>query len=132
MMATTNSDPARFPQKVTNQCSAMRHQGSFRCNAATVVNRNELVHRSAPVNRIIARPYGKIKALRVRIKPAAFSWYHDAALVLSNEPQAKANRLPAKTELKNTLSSRLWPLTVPVRLTEAITSGGESAASIFK
>ena len=59
MMATTNSNPARFPQKVTNQCSAMHHQGSFWCNAVTVVNRNKLMYRLALVNRIIARLYRK-------------------------------------------------------------------------
>lgn len=130
IIATTNNEPARFPQNVTNQCTSMRHQGSLRCNAATVVNRNELVQRSAPVRRIIDKPYGKIKALTVRINPGALPWYHEAALVLSNVPQAKANKLPAKTELKKTLSKRLWPFAVPVRLTAATTSAGESASSI--
>ena len=38
IIATTKSDPQRFPQNVMNQWSSIFHQGSWRCRAATVVN----------------------------------------------------------------------------------------------
>jgi hypothetical protein len=38
IIATRNKEPARFPKKVTSQCTSIFHQGSRRCKAATVVN----------------------------------------------------------------------------------------------
>lgn len=82
------------------------------------------MQRSAPVRMIKVNPYGKTKALIVRIRPGAFSWYQGLLFVLSVVPQARANRQPADTALKKTLSRRIFPLRVPARATDSVTSAG--------
>lgn len=89
---------------------------------------NDPVQRSAPVRIIMHSPYGKTRALMVRIKPGAFSWNHGVALVLSTVPQAKASRQPADTALKKTLSSRMLPFCTPALETASMTSPGENAS----
>lgn len=64
----------------------------------------------------------------VRIKPAAFSAYHGEALVLRAVPQAKASKQPAETELRNTLSSLIFPLWTPDLATASTTSWADNAS----
>ena len=74
------------------------------------------------------KPYGKTRALMVRIKPGAFSWNHGVVPVLKTVPQAKASIHPAETELRNTLSRRMLPRVTPDRATAAMTSYGVRAS----
>lgn len=91
----------------------------------------EPVQRSAPVKIIMHSPYGKIRALIVRIRPGAFSWNQGVALVLRTDPQANASKHPAETELKNTLSRRMLPLCTPALATASTTSAGENASRVM-
>jgi hypothetical protein len=142
MIDTINSEPARLPQKVTNQWISIFHHDNLRWRTATVVNycalahflfesiltaistMKEPVHRSAPVKMIMHNPYGKTKAAMVRMRPGALSWNQGVVLVLRTVPQAKASRHPADTELKNTLSSRILPFWTPALAIWATTSAG--------
>jgi hypothetical protein len=86
------------------------------------------VHKSAPVKIIMHNPYGKTSALIVRINPGAFSWNQVLVFVLRAVPHAKASRHPAETELRKTLSRRVFPLAMPARATRLITSVGVYAS----
>jgi hypothetical protein len=82
------------------------------------------VHRSAPVRTTMHRPYGKTSADKVRMRPGAFSWYQGDAFVDRTVAQAKERRHPVETELRNTLSRRVFPLKTPARDTISIVSAG--------
>jgi hypothetical protein len=70
------------------------------------------------------RPYGKIKAAIVRIRPGAFSWYHGAVLVLKTDAQANDNSMPAMTADMKILSMRILALATPARETSSAVSAG--------
>lgn len=102
-----------------------KHHPVVSCKPLTI---NDPVQRSAPVRMIMHKPYGKTRALIVRIRPGAFSWNHGVVPVLRTVPQAKASRHPAETEERKTLSRRMCPRTTPDRATVAKTSGGVRAS----
>jgi hypothetical protein len=69
-------------------------------------------------------PYGKTSAPMARINPAAFSWNHGELCMLRWDAHAKERIIPALTELKNTLSILMFPLTTPARDTSSVVSRG--------
>ena len=79
----------------------------------------------------MTNPYGKNSAEIVLIKPGAFSWYHGALLVLREVAHANARRAPAETELKKTLSSRMFPFTTPARETISMVCAGVYALEVM-
>lgn len=89
-----------------------------------VLTRKLPVHRSAPVRTIMHKPYGKTSAAKVRMRPGAFFWYQGDVLVESAVAQAKDRRQPAETELRKTLSRRVFPLVTPIRDTISMVSAG--------
>ena len=94
---------------------------------AFVLTRKLPVHRSAPVRTTMHKPYVKTSADKVRMRPGAFSWYQGDAFVESAVAQANDKRQPADTELKKTLSRRVFPLVIPVRDTVSMVSAGVNA-----
>lgn len=124
MIATMNSDPARFPQKVMNQCNSIFVTDSRLCNTETVVYINVPVQRSAPVKTIITKPYGKTIAPSIRIKPGALTWYHGLVLVLREVAAAKERSAPADIDERKTFDIGMFPLWTPARETISITCDG--------
>ena len=82
------------------------------------------MQRSEPVRMIIHRPYGKINAAIVRIKPGAFSWNQGAVFVLNTDAHANDNIMPAMTPDMNILSMRIFALATPARETSSAVSAG--------
>lgn len=72
MIATTNREPAKLPQKVINQCVSIL-KGLIRPRmAAIVVNMKLAVQRSDAVITMAVKPQGKVSAAIILISPGAF------------------------------------------------------------
>lgn len=144
MMATMKREPAKLPQKVTNQCINIfqterrrwrteivvicTHQSPTVCLLVSgELTMKDPVQRSVPVTMTRVSPKGKTSAASVRMSPGAFSWNQGAVLVLSNTAQANDKSMPAITELKNILSSLMFALATPARPMSSTVSLGEYA-----